>query len=66
MYEYKSGLADLMQTFVEEKRALGCKYEKEAGTITETTRREDRRHRQDHIQMGDRKPDAGCIDPSEA
>lgn len=37
-YEYKSGLAELMQTFVEEKRALGFKYEKEAKIFHEMDR----------------------------
>lgn len=37
-YEYKSGLAELMQTFVEEKRALGFKYEKEARIFLEMDR----------------------------
>lgn len=32
-YEYRSGLASQMSTFIAEKRACGCKYEKEAKTF---------------------------------
>lgn len=32
-YEYKSGLARQINAFIEEKRACGCKYEKEAKTF---------------------------------
>ena len=32
-YEYRSGLASQINAFIEEKRACGCKYEKEAITF---------------------------------
>lgn len=32
-YEYRSGLANQINAFIEEKRACGCKYEKEAKTF---------------------------------
>ena len=32
-YEYRSGLASQINAFIEEKRACGCKYEKEAKTF---------------------------------
>ena len=35
VYEYRSGLSAQIQSFIEEKRALGCKYEKEAKTFYE-------------------------------
>lgn len=34
-YKYTSGLALQIQSFIDEKRALGCKYEKEAKTFYE-------------------------------
>ncbi len=37
-YEYTSGLSSQIQSFIEEKRALGCKYEKEAKTFYEMDR----------------------------
>ena len=37
-YEYKSGLADFMRAFVEEKRSLGYKCEKEARIFWEMDR----------------------------
>lgn len=37
-YEYRSGLASQINSFIEEKRALGCKYEKEAKTFWEFDR----------------------------
>lgn len=38
VYEYTSGLAPQIQSFIEEKRALGCKYEKEAMAFSEMDR----------------------------
>lgn len=38
IYEYNSGLATQIQSFIEEKRALGCKYEKEAKVFYEMDR----------------------------
>ena len=35
VYEYKSGLSSQIQAFIDEKRSLGCKYEKEAKTFYE-------------------------------
>ena len=32
-YEYRSGLASQISAFIAEKRACGCKYEKEAKTF---------------------------------
>lgn len=37
-YKYTSGLALQIQSFIDEKRALGCKYEKEAKTFYEMDR----------------------------
>lgn len=37
-YEYRSGLASQINAFIEEKRACGCKYEKEAKTFYEWDR----------------------------
>ena len=34
-YKYKSGLAEQINAFIDEKRAIGCKYEKEAKTFRE-------------------------------
>ena len=33
IYHYQSGLADQINSFIAEKRALGCKYDKEAKTF---------------------------------
>ena len=38
VYEYTSGLSSQIQSFIDEKRALGCKYEKEAKVIYEMDR----------------------------
>ena len=38
IYNYASGLASQIQSFIDEKRALGCKYEKEAKTFYEFDR----------------------------
>lgn len=38
VYEYRSGLASQINAFIKEKRALGCKYEKEAKTFWEFDR----------------------------
>lgn len=38
IYDYKSGLANQIDAFIAEKRALGCKYEKEAKTFWEFDR----------------------------
>lgn len=38
VYNYKSGLAPQINAFIEEKRALGCKYEKEAKSFWEFDR----------------------------
>ena len=35
VYNYQSGLASQINAFIAEKRALGCKYEKEAKTFWE-------------------------------
>lgn len=35
VYDYQSGLANQIQAFIDKKRALGCKYEKEAKTFWE-------------------------------
>lgn len=35
VYNYQSGLAEQINAFINEKRALGCKYEKEAKTFWE-------------------------------
>lgn len=35
VYNYQSGLANQIQAFIDEKRALGCKYEKEAKSFWE-------------------------------
>ena len=37
-YEYTSGLSAQIQAFIREKRALGCKYEKEAKVFREMDR----------------------------
>lgn len=38
VYDYKSGLATQINDFISEKRALGCKYEKESKTFWEFDR----------------------------
>ena len=38
IYKYTSGLSTQIQSFIDEKRALGCKYEKEAKTFYEMDR----------------------------
>ena len=38
VYKYTSGLSSQIQSFIEEKRALGCKYEKEAKVFHEMDR----------------------------
>lgn len=38
IYEYTSGLSSQIQAFINEKRALGCKYEKEAKVFHEMDR----------------------------
>jgi integrase len=38
VYEYHSGLADPIQTYIAEKRALGCKYDKESKIFWELDR----------------------------
>lgn len=38
VYEYTSGLSSQIQSFINEKRALGCKYEKEAKVFYEMDR----------------------------
>lgn len=38
IYEYSSGLSTPIQSFIEEKRAIGCKYEKEAKVFYEMDR----------------------------
>ena len=38
VYDYRSGLAGQINAFIEEKRALGCKYEKEARVFWEFDR----------------------------
>lgn len=38
VYNYQSGLAEQINAFINEKRALGCKYEKEAKTFREFDR----------------------------
>ena len=38
IYNYTSGLSSQIQSFIDEKRALGCKYEKEAKVFYEMDR----------------------------
>ena len=38
VYDFQSGLAGQINAFIEEKRALGCKYEKEARVFWEFDR----------------------------